>query len=304
MAADVTVIGVGCEFDRLFGDQPPALPVPGPPERDDMQGMLDSMAGPLRRGAAVIVVIAGWLPESSIRHIRTARALLDTARVTLYVTELPPLAASAFAALAAALGPFAVSAGALAGSLWAIERELYVLAWAGSVTRLQHPSVSLAHHARSLVPGSSFGIGIQPEPFVVPIRRVREELPLPAPDHPLELLVAPGDGGDLSWIVEEVAPRLGAAVHEVAPTMHGADWWGTSRLVEAVGLPSSIEWLAQAALASDVAPCRWCGELIPAAPCPFCGEAVGPRAQGGRRADGVGADRIVQARAGPGERDD
>lgn len=298
MAAELTVIGVGCELDRLFGDQPPALPVPAPPERGDIRGMFDALAGPLRQGGRVIVVVGGWLPQSAVRRILTARALLDTDRVAVYVTQLPPLAASVLAAMAAALAPFAASAGALAGSLWAVERELYVLAWSGSVTRLEHPSVSLVHHARSLVPGSSFAIGIQPEPFVIPLGRAREELPLPVPDHPLELLAAPGANGDLTWVLEDVGPALGAAVHELPPTMHGAAWWGTSRLVEAVGLPSSAQWLAQVALPTDVEPCRWCGEPIPGAPCPFCGESALPPRLEDQRLASAPADPRERTHAG------
>ena len=44
MGAPVTVIGVGCEIDRLFSGQPPALPVPGPPGQDDLRDLFDAIA--------------------------------------------------------------------------------------------------------------------------------------------------------------------------------------------------------------------------------------------------------------------
>jgi hypothetical protein len=279
MGSGVTVIGLGCEIDRLFAGQQAALPIPGPPDRDDLKDLFDAMAGPLRGGDAVIVVLGEWLPADALRGLRTVRSLLQTDRVALHITELPPLATSVLAALAAALIPFAPSAGALASALDAVGRELYVLAWAGSVAGLQHPSVSLLHHARSLLPGSSFGIGLQPEPFVLPLSRAEQEPPLAAPAHPLELLVAPTDKADLVWLVDVVAPALGGIpVREIPATMHGTSWWGTSKLVEAVGVPSSLERLAQVTLAGVPAPCAWCGEPIFASPCPFCGEAVPPGA--------------------------
>ena len=103
MGAPVTVIGVGCEIDRLFSGQPAALPVPGPPGQDDLRDLYDAIAGPLRGGSAVIVIAAEWLPEETLRGVRTVHSLLQTDRVAVHVTPLPPLAASVLAALAAAL---------------------------------------------------------------------------------------------------------------------------------------------------------------------------------------------------------
>ena len=276
MGAAVTVIGVGCEIDRLFSGQPAALPVPGPPGQEDLRDLFDAIAGPLRGGNAVIVIAAEWLPEEALRGVRTVHSLLQTDRVAVHVTPLPPLAASVLAALAAALAPTAPSAGALAGALDTVAAELYVLAWTGSVAGLQHPSVSLMHHARSLLPGSAFGVGLQPEAFVQAISR-EPSVPLTPSEHPIQLLVAPTETAELTWILDVVAPALGdVPVRELAPTMHGPDWWGSSRLVEAVGVPSSLEWLSELAFASGAVPCSWCGEPILAAPCPFCGEAGPP----------------------------
>jgi hypothetical protein len=283
MPAAVTVIGLGCELDRLFAGQPPALPIPDPPSREELRDLLDAVAGALRRDDAVIVVVGGWLPEDTLRRVRTVHSLLDTDRVAIHVTELPPLATSVVAALAAALAPLAVSAGALAGSLDAIARELYVLAWTGSVARLQHPRVSLIHHARSLVPGSAFGVGLQPEQFVVPVGRVVSEPPLAVCEHELELLVAATHKGDLAWIVDGVAPALGGVpVRQLPPTIHGEKWWGSARLAEVVGVPASLEWLERAVLPRAVTPCIWCGEPIASSPCPLCGQALAPDPVRGR----------------------
>jgi hypothetical protein len=102
-------------------------------------------------------------------------------------------------------------------------------------------------------------------------------VPLEPCEHSLQLLVAPTDSAELSWVLDVVAPALGGVpVRELAPTMHGPEWWGSSRLVEVVGVPSSLEWLAEVAFGDPPVPCSWCGEPILAAPCPFCGEAADP----------------------------
>lgn len=274
MPADVTVIGLGCELDRLFEGQRPALPVPGPPERDDLRDLFETVGAPLRSGDAIILVVGDWLPPDTLKRVHTVHSLLETDRVAIHVTHLPPLAASVLAALAAALIPWAPSAGALAGALEAIGDQLVVLAWAGSVAGLRHPDVSILHHARSALPWSSFGIGVQPESFVQPLAGGHHEVPLTPPSQDVELLIAPSDHAELDWIIHSVAPALGGAViRELPATMHGAQWWGTSRLVEAVGVPTSREWLAKTTLPREVFPCSWCREPIAVSPCPLCGDA-------------------------------
>lgn len=273
VSGTVTVIGLGCELDRLFAGQPPAVPIPGPPGREDMRDLFDAIGAPVRAGASVIVIVGDWLPPETVERVRMVRSLLDSDRVAIHVTDLPPLAASVLAALTAALVPLAPSAGALAGAIETIGDELVVLAWAGSVAGLRHPGVSLLDHARSALPWSAFGVGLQPESFVTPIS-AGEELPLGPPAYPLELLVAPEEEADLDWILDVVSPTLGGVeIRQIPPTLHGAEWWGTTRLAEVVGVPVRIESLAQATLPHSVSPCPWCGEPIAAAPCPFCRDA-------------------------------
>lgn len=301
MPADVTVVGLGCELDRLFAEQPAALPVPAPPNREDLRELFDTIGAPLRSGQAVLIVVGDWLPPETLERVQTVHSLLETDRVAIYVTDLPPLAASVLAALAAALAPRAVSAGALAGSLDGLSDRLVVLAWVASVAGLRHPEVSIFHHARSAFPWTSFGVGVQPDSFVTPLRKSSEHAPIAAPAHPVDLLIAPGDEVDLEWVVNTVAPALGGApVRQLPPTLHGAEWWGTSKLVEVVGVPTSLEWLSRVALPRSVDPCAWCAEPIAGGPCPFCGDAaLTSRRRGRARATGlVPASTLAVGRPG------
>ena len=266
---------MGCELDRVFAGQPPALPMPAPARRDDLRDLFDAVAGPLRAGRSVLVVVGDWLPPETLERLQTVHSLLDSDRVAIHITELPPLAASVLAALTAALAPFSACPGALASAVQAIGDELIVLGWAGSVAGLRHPDVLLRHHARSILPRSSFGVSLQPDRFVVPVRRSGSSAcALRAPEHEVDLLIAPSERADLRWITEDVSPALGGAVvRELPPTLHGASWWGTGQLVEAVGVPTSLEWLAAAALPHHLTPCAWCREPIAIRPCPFCGDS-------------------------------
>lgn len=283
MSAEVTVVGLGCELDRLFAGQPPALPMPaGAPGGDELRDLFDALNGPLRGGKSVVVIVGDWLPEGTLKRVRLVHSLLQSDRVAIHVTPLPPLAASVLAALTAALAPYAASAGALAGALDTIGDHLWVLAWVGSVAGLRHPDVSVLHHARSALPWTSFGIGLQPDSFVRPVSSGDGELPLASPEMPLSLLIAARENADLSWVLDTLAPALGGPpINELPPTVHGAHWWGTSHLVEVVGIPASLDVLAASALPAAVSPCAWCGEPIAVSPCPLCGDGRGPRVRRG-----------------------
>ena len=105
--------------------------------------------------------------------------MLDTARVAIHVTSLPPLAATALASLASSLGPRLPSAGLLASALPGLSEQLHLITWLGSVTGLKHPAPSLGQHVSSLTPGSAFGISSFPEPAVHKIQQGQASVPLP-----------------------------------------------------------------------------------------------------------------------------
>jgi hypothetical protein len=282
LSADVTVIGVGCEIDRLFAGQRPTLPMPVAPRREDMRDLFDAINGPLRSGEQVILIAADWIPPDALARLSTIRSLLQTDKVATHVTNLPPLAASVLAAAAAALADGAVSAGVLAGALPAIAEQLTVMAWTSSVSGLAHPGVSLLDHARSALPWSSFAVGLSPQSFVQPLGANDPALDLDPATEQISLLLAPGEkaeDADVQTVLDSVVPALGAAqMRQLSPTMHGADWWGTGRLVEIVGIPADLERLSELTLAREARPCRWCGEPIAVLPCSFCGESAGRRA--------------------------
>ena len=77
-------------------------------------------------------------------------------------------------------------------------------------------------------------------------------------------------------MLDNVVPALGAAqMRQLGPTVHGRSYWGTSRLIEIVGVPMELGRLAELTLPPEGKPCRWCSEPIASLPCPFCGESAG-----------------------------
>jgi hypothetical protein len=204
--------------------------------------------------------------------------MLDTARVAIHVTSLPPLAATALASLASSLGPRLPSAGLLASALPGLSEQLHYVTWLSSVTGLKHPTPSLGQHVSSLTPGSAFAVSSYPEPSVQKIQQGQASIPLPKLVRPSRLIVAAGNG-DEGWITGPVNAQLGnLALVRVEPTPGGADYWGTGKLVEAVVCPADPDGLARELMQSvDSWGCRWCGELIARSPCPLCGHRARPR---------------------------
>lgn len=270
---DVCVAGPGLELAALRPNDPAVLTAPAPTGDDAVAEVVALLETALARAERTIVVLPTTGDDDRLLHVQTAMSLLDTDRVALHVTGLPPLAASVAAAIAASLAPRLGGAGVVAGALPAIERELLVLAWLGTVSGLKHPAPSVAQHARSNLPGSRFAVRVQPDPLVHTIGRDGA-----APFAPVSagtaLVMAAGDGGDEGWVTGTALPALGnPPLQQTGATRDAATWWGTGKVVELVGYPVEPEALLPRVVPPDVVACRWCAEPVAdSAPCPFCGE--------------------------------
>jgi len=251
-----------------------------PPTQEQWPIVIEALKSGLESGGHVIAIVPQWLDDDVLMRLDMARSMLDTGRVAVHRTALPPLAATVLASLASGCGPSLPSAGLLASLLEDLEAELHVFTWLGSVAGLSNPSPGIGQHVTSLMPGSAFGVSSWPEPSVHRLTRGEPSVPLPQIERPSRLVVAPRTG-DVAWITETVNGALGGLpVRTVEPTLHGPKWWGTSKLVEGVVYPVDAAALA-AELMRGLEPwaCRWCSELVARSPCPFCGH----RGRPGRR---------------------
>jgi hypothetical protein len=272
------IVAFGLKPARLVGAEGRIDAVPEPPTAEQAGLLIEALASGIKAGGAVIAIVPDWFAPDALRRLEMARALLDTARVAIHVTGLPPLAATALASLASSLGPRLPSAGLLASALPGLSDQLHQITWLGSVTGLKHPAPSISQHARSLSPGSAFGVSSYPQPAVLKIQPGQPSVPLPRLVRPSRLAVA-ARNGDEQWITGPVNGALGnLPLVRVEPTPGGPDYWGTGKVVEAVVVPADPDGLAQELLQSvDAWSCRWCSELIARSPCPLCGHRARPR---------------------------
>ena len=255
-----------------------------PPDAEQVGVLVEALSSGLQEGGHVIAIAPEWAEPATAR-LQMARSMLDTHRIAVHETGLPPLAATVLASLVSACGPYAPSAGVLASLVPELEAELHVITWLGSVTGLSTPAPSFGQHLASLTPGSAFAVSSFPEPEVHRLGGSRAAVPLPQIARPSRLVVAPRDG-DVAWMRDVVHPALGQLeVRQIEPTPGGQKWWGTSKLVEAVAYPIDVQRLtAELTAALDPWVCRWCRELIARSPCPLCGHRGRPARRGGRPA--------------------
>lgn len=282
VAGGPVIVAFGVRPERVTGREGRIDAVPEPPAQEHADVLVEALRAGVEAGGHVVAIVPTWFPEPGVMRLEMARSLLDTDRLAVHRTALPPLAAAVLASLASSCAPHLPSAGVLASLLEPLERSLHSFAWLGSVSGLSAPAPSLGQHLASLTPGSAFAVSSHPEPAVRRVRGEEAGVPLPEIEHPSRLVVSAQEGVDPGWAVRGLAGALGLPVVQVAPTPGGPAWWGTGKLVEAVACRVDDEALAAEILAG-AAPwaCRWCGELIARSPCPLCGHRARPRRQAG-----------------------
>src|SRR5215210_4392267 len=127
-----------------------------PPRQEQGGVLVDALTSGLQAAHHVVAIIPEWFaPEAHVR-LEMTRSMLDTHRIALHRTALPPLAATALASLVSVAGAHTPSAGMLASLIPELEAELLVITWLGSVAGLSAPAPSFRQHVSSLSPGSAF----------------------------------------------------------------------------------------------------------------------------------------------------
>jgi hypothetical protein len=272
------IVVFGLKPERIVGAEGRIDAVPEPPTQEQAGLLVEALHSGIEAGGTVVAIVPEWFPPAALQRLEMARVLLDTERVAIHVTSLPPLAAAALASLASSLAPRLPSAGLLASLLDGLAGQLHTVTWLGSVSGLKRPTPSLGQHITSFSPGSAFGVSSYPEPAVHKLRNGELGVPLPTLTRPSRLVIAPRQG-DEGWLTGPVNQGLGdLPVVRVDPTPQGPAYWSTSKVVEAVVCPADADALAHELMqAVDAWACRWCGELIARSPCPLCGHRARPR---------------------------
>ena len=146
------ILAFGLKPERFVGGEGRIDAVLEPPPADESDVLVEALASGIEANGYVIAVLPQWFPPEGALRLGMARSMLDTDRVAVHETALPPLAGAVLCSLASALGAHVPSAGVLASLLPEIEAELHVFTWLGSVSGLSAPAPTFGQHLASLGP--------------------------------------------------------------------------------------------------------------------------------------------------------
>ena len=200
------ILAFGLKPERFVGGEGRIDAVLEPPSAAEADVLVQALASGIEAGGHVIAVLPQWFPPEGALRLAMARSMLDTDRVAVHDTALPPLAGAVLCSLASALGPHVPSAGVLASLLPEVEAELHVFTWLGSVSGLSAPAPTFGQHLASLGPNSAFGVSSWPEPSVHKLSAGEPGVPLPEIERPSRMVIAPR-AGDTAWARETINAR-------------------------------------------------------------------------------------------------
>lgn len=263
-----------------FEGPPPAavLTYEPPVDAEDEYAALADLVAPVVRGGDVVLAILDERTAEPLHaRLQAVRSALETTRLLVHTTDLPPLAT---ALLVRALHELDIEgvlpASVIASGIRRLEDLVVGAAWLGSVSKLQHPSPSLKLHARSYLPGGGYAAVLGDEPRVVRHKNTDEPLPLPPMQPATDWRVVVGTGlADESVVEPTLGTALaGAEVVRVASRRSSVAWWGTEKLVEIACMPRALDRLRHVVLAgAGTRACGWCGHVVATPSCPLCGAA-------------------------------
>ncbi|MEV4939700.1 hypothetical protein [Streptomyces zaomyceticus] len=236
-------------------------------DRQPLESSLADMQALLDRHEHVIVVHSGAVPKAVKRRLHTVRSLLESDRIALFPSELPPLGAAVLAGQLRQLAFLRMNPGVIAAAGRLLTHYVHCGAVLKTVTRLDHVRVGLRAHATSWIPTSRFGVIAHPAPQVV---RIGTQAALAGPGFGSWMLVAEGRL-KTDWISTTLAPAWNmSGLRRTALPTESAAWWGTGKLVEFCSYLHDPAILHQLVSSARRSVCRWCGIDVIGDRCVFC----------------------------------
>ncbi|MCF3963584.1 hypothetical protein [Streptomyces fuscigenes] len=293
--------------------QTPTAVVLRPPESQSLGDALSETQLLLEHHGYLVVLYPATLPAAHERRLHTVRSLLESGRIALLRSELPPLALGVLVRQLRQLSVCDFSPGVVASAARLLSHYLYAGAVLGSVAKLDRVPVSLKSHAKSWMPGSQFAVLAAPRPALVRLGSGRDgraakdpkgppgprppgsseagpgaapaaagsggreaEL-LAGPEFATELLVARGQLAS-DWPQDVLAPAWQVGAVRECPLPDGSpEWWGTPRAVEFAAYLPDITVLYQLVSSVRREVCSWCGTELIGDRCCFCSAAITPQ---------------------------
>ena len=246
----------------------PAAHVFTPPARQSLDDALSEMRVLLDQHGYVIALYTSAVPKDVTQRLHAIRSVLESDRIALVPSELPPLALAVLARQLRQLSTADLNPGVLAGAIRLLSYYIHAGALLNSVSKLDNVPVSVTSHARSWLPGSQFAVLASPTPQLIKVGSGPEVLQ--GPDYATCLTTAAGHFGS-DWVSDTLAERWRVAALEPAPLpTESTRWWGSGKLVEFAAAIPDISMLYQLVCSVQRAHCYWCGLELIGDRCVFC----------------------------------
>ncbi|PRH76334.1 hypothetical protein C6N75_26175 [Streptomyces solincola] len=252
--------------------QTPTAALLPPPDAQPLDAAVADAQVLIEQHGHLLVLYPASLPAAHQRRLHTVRAVLETDRIALLKTDLPPLGLAVLVRQMRQLSYRDLSPGVLASAARLLSHYVYAGALLHSVARLDRVPVDLGSHARSWMPGSQFAVLANPTPTLV--KAGAPDAALPGPEFATALVVARGQS-TATWVTDALAPAWRVQPVAEAPLPDAsARWWGTAKLVEfAAYLPDpSVLYRLVASVRRET--CSWCGGDLIGDRCGFCAAPV------------------------------
>ncbi|MFJ8918551.1 hypothetical protein ACIREK_03670 [Streptomyces sp. NPDC102415] len=244
------------------------------PEAQPLDLAIGDMNLLLEQHGYVIAVYPTGISPAHERRLHAIRSVLESDRIALLRTDLPPLGVAVLVRQLRQLSICDFSPGVVASAARLLAHYIHAGALLNSVARLDRVPVSLKTHAKSWVPGSQFAVIAGPNPQLIKIGPAAE--PPAGPPFASQLLVAKGQLTS-EWVQQTLAPAWGVqAIQECALPSGSARWWGTGKLVEFASFLPDISVIYQLVSSVRRENCHWCGMELIGDRCGFCSSPLAP----------------------------
>ncbi|MFF2809020.1 hypothetical protein ACFVT2_17910 [Streptomyces sp. NPDC058000] len=273
--------------------QTPAAVVLRAPHLQPLDEALTEISAVLEHHGHLIVLYSAACPPEHVRRLHTLRAVLESERIAILPSALPPLGVAVLARQLRQLSVCGFSPGVLACAARLLAHYVHAGALLGSVSGLDRVEVDLRSHMKSWLPGAHFAVLATPQPQLLHLDRHSTHAGLRPPGFATQLAVARGQL-TADWVTAALAPAWQVqGVYEARLPTDSARWWGTQKLIEfaaAIPDPALLSRLVASVRREE---CGWCGQEVIGDRCAFC---AAPLARD--RAGGGSAGRAPAAIAG------
>lgn len=263
----------------------PRAHVFSPPGQQPLEIALAETQRLIDQHGHIVVVYPATLDKAYLHRLHTIRSVLESDRIALLPTRLPPLGTGVLVRQLRQLSLCDFSPGVLGAAARLLAHYVYAGALLNSVSKLEHVPVSLTAHAKSWLPRAQFAVLAAPAPQLVRVDGsggsaagstdgAGGTASLAGPQFPTHLTVAHGNLTS-EWVSATLARQWNVrGLHEAQLPKESARWWGTGKLIEFAAAIPDVSVLYQLVSSVRRDECHWCGLELIGDRCAFCAAPV------------------------------